>query len=75
MSEWCCNEAKLQISGFSTEILFNFLYLVKMPWEILMITLHVEKLASSFDYKFPVYLMFLYPLKIFQGPKPLRMDK
>lgn len=38
---------KLQIFGFSTEILLNFLCLVKMPWEILIIILHVEKLALS----------------------------
>lgn len=63
---------KLQIFGFSTEILFNYLYLVKMPWEILMITLHVEKLASGFNYNFPLYLMFLHPLKIIQ--KKLGID-
>lgn len=66
---------KLQIFGFSTEILVNFLYLVKMPWEILMLTLHVEKLASGFNSKFPLYLMFLYPLKIIQGYKMLKTDK
>lgn len=62
---------KLQIFGFSTEILLNFLYLVKMPWEILVIILHVEKLASIFSYNFPLCLMFLYPLKIMQGYKKI----
>lgn len=75
MSEWCYNEAKLQIFGFSTEILFNFLYLDKTPWEMLMITLrHVEKLASGFNYNFALYLMFLYPLKIVQGPKNMENE-
>lgn len=65
---------KLQIFGFSTEKLFTFLYLVKMPCEILVITLHIEKLSSSFNYNFPLYLMFLYPLGT-KVTKKLRMDK
>lgn len=65
----------MQIFGFSTEILVNFLYLVNLPWEILMKTVHVEKLASGFNFKFPLYSMFLHPLKIIQGYKMLRTDK
>lgn len=54
---------KLQIFGFSTEILLNFLYLVKMPWEILVIILHVEKLASIFSYNFSSVFDVLVPPK------------